>query len=236
MTGFIGEFFGMLVLIVLGVGCGAGIHLNRTFAHGESWLFLTIAWGFAVAFGVYVAGKLGSAGHLNPAVTIGFAVFGFFPWREVPAYLAGQFLGAFAGAAIIVIQYLPHFRDSKNVAEGNEVGIFSTSPAISSALLNFASEMIATFFFVFILFNLGNFTTGLKPLIVGFLVTAIGQSLGSTTGFAINPARDFGPRFAYAILPVPNKTSANWSYSWVPICGPLAGGIVAGGLQYMLIH
>lgn len=233
-SGFLGEFLGTMVLIVFGVGCGAGNSLIKTYAHKSSWLFVCLAWGLTVTFGVYVAGQFGSDGHLNPAVTIGFAMFGFFPWKDVLPYLCGQFLGAFVGAVIVMIQYYPHFKAAKTPEDGNSVGIFATGPAIPNPLFNFLSETIATFFFIFSLLNLGNFTTGLKPLIVGLLICVVGQTLGGTTGFAINPARDFAPRLAYAIMPVPNKSSANWGYAWVPICGPLVGGILAGALQFLL--
>lgn len=188
----------------------------------------------AVTFGVYVAGNFGSQGHLNPAVTLGFAAFGFFPIKSVLPYLLGQFLGAFVGAAIVIIHYAPHFQAAKSSAEGNSVGIFATGPAIKNPLFNFLSEMIATFTFIFCLLNLGDFTKGLKPLIVGLLIMVIGQALGGTTGFALNPARDFAPRLAYAILPVPNKGDANWEYAWVPVFGPIAGGIAAAFLQMLL--
>lgn len=233
MSGFLGEFLGTMVLIVFGVGCGAGINLNKSYSKGQNWLFVSLAWGMAVTFGVYVAGQFGSDGHLNPAVTLGFAAFGFFPWSHVLGYLLGQFLGAFVGAAIVIIQYYPHFKATKNT-EGNSVGIFSTGPAIKNNLFNFLSELIATFFFVFTLMNLGDFTKGLKPLIVGLLIMIVGQSLGGTTGFALNPARDFSPRLAYAILPVPNKGEANWAYAWVPVLGPICGGLLAGLLQICL--
>ena len=182
MSGFIGEFFGTMILIVLGTGCGAAINLNKSYAKGSTWLYVTIAWGMAVTFGVYVASFLGSQGHLNPAVTIGFATFGYFPWSEVLPYLAGQFLGAFVGAILVIIQYYPHF----------------------------------------------------EATIVGVLIMVVGQALGGTTGFALNPARDWSPRLAYTILPVPNKGSANWGYAWVPMVGPIIGGILAAGLQTIL--
>lgn len=235
MSGFVGEFWGTLILIVFGVGCGAAINLQKSYAKGSNWLYVSLAWGMAVTFGVYVAGVLGSQGHLNPAVTIGFACFGFFPWKEVLPYLAGQFLGGFVGAILVIIQYYPHFKVSKNPEEGNSVGIFSTGPAIKNNLFNFLSEFIATFMFVFCLLNLGNFTQGLKPLIVGLLIMVIGQALGATTGFALNPARDWAPRLAYTILPVPNKSSANWSYAWVPMCGPIAGGILAAFVERLIL-
>ena len=234
MSGFIGEFFGTMVLIVFGTGCGAAINLKKSYAKGSNWLYVSLAWGMAVAFGVYVAANLGSEGHLNPAVTIGFACFGFFPWREVAPYLIGQFLGAFVGAAIVAIQFYPHFKATKT-EDGNNVGIFATAPAIKNNFFNFLSETIATFFFVFALLNLGDFEKGLKPLVVGLLIMIVGQALGGTTGFALNPARDWSPRFAYTVLPIPNKSTANWSYAWVPMVGPLVGGVLAAAVQYCLV-
>lgn len=234
MSGFTGEFLGTMVLIILGVGCCAGVNLKGNYAKGSDWTFVCLAWGMAVTFGVYVAGNFGSQGHLNPAVTLGFAAFGFFPIKSALPYLLGQFLGAFVGAAIVIIHYAPHFQAAKSSAEGNSVGIFATGPAIRNPLFNFLSEMIATFTFIFCLLNLGDFTKGLKPLIVGLLIMVIGQALGGTTGFALNPARDFAPRLAYAILPVPNKGDANWEYAWVPVLGPIAGGLAAAFLQMLL--
>jgi len=231
MNGFIGEFFGTLILILLGTGTGAGINLKKSYATGSNWTFVSIAWGMAVTMGVYVAGMLGSDGHLNPAVTIGFAAFGFFPWSDVLPYIAGQFLGAFVGAAIAIVQFYPHFKATPDETAGNSVGIFATRPAIKNPLFNFISEVVATWAFIFILLNMGDFTQGLKPFIVGILIMTIGMGLGTTTGFAINPARDWSPRLAYTILPVPNKSSAEWSYAWVPMFGPLLGGLLAAGLQ-----
>ncbi|KRN26633.1 MIP/aquaporin family protein [Liquorilactobacillus mali] len=234
MDGFIGELIGTCILMIIGAGCGATLNLKKSYGQANNWFYVSIAWGFAVAFGVYVAGQFGSQGHLNPAVTLGFALFGFFPWKEVIPYILGQFIGAFIGATIVVIHYYPHFKETKTAEEGNTVGIFATLPSINNPLFNFLSEVIATFVFIFTLLNLGNFTQGLKPLIVGFLIATIGLALGGTTGFALNPARDWGPRFAYTILPVPNKTNAHWDYAWVPMCGPLVGGILAAGLQFIL--
>ncbi|WP_282801361.1 MIP/aquaporin family protein [Secundilactobacillus kimchicus] len=231
MNGFIGEFFGTMVLILLGAGTGAGLNLNKTYAKGSNWTFVSIAWGLAVTMGVYVAGSLGSLGHLNPAVTVPYAIFGLFPWAQVGPYLAGQFLGAFVGAALVAFMFTPHFKASKTQSDGNTIGIFATRPAIQSPFYNLVSEVIATFGFIFILLNLGDFTQGLKPLIVGLLIAVTGMSLGTTTGFALNPARDWGPRLAYTVLPIPNKTSAEWSYAWVPMCGPLVGGVIATAIQ-----
>ncbi|MFC2684901.1 MAG: MIP/aquaporin family protein [Limosilactobacillus oris] len=233
MNGFSGEFFGTLILILIGCGCSASVNLKKNYATGSNWWFVCASWGLAVTMGVYVAGFLGSQGHLNPAVTIPFAIYGLFPWHQVLPYLAGQFLGAFVGAVLVVIQYYPQFAATKS-GEGNTVGIFATRPAIKSPLFNFLSEVIATFAFIFILLNLGNFTVGIKPFIVGLVITVIGTGLGSTTGFALNPARDWSPRFAYTILPVPNKAGAEWRYAWVPMCGPLFGGLLACALENMV--
>lgn len=233
MTGFLGEFFGTLVLILFGVGCGAGVNLKDNYARGQNWMFITLAWGMAVTFGVYLAGELGSQGHLNPAVTLGFASAGLFSWSEVLPYLLGQALGAFVGASLIVLYYYPQFQATSN-KEGNSVGIFATGPALDRPIFNFLSECLATFFFILILLNLGDFTQGLKPLIVGLLIMVIGQTLGGTTGFALNPARDFMPHLAYSILPVPHKADAHWNYAWVPLLGPLCGGILASFLHVYL--
>lgn len=234
MDGFIGEFFGTLILILLGAGTCAGVNLRKTYGTGSNWAYISIAWGLAVTMGVYVGDALGSDGHLNPAVTIGFAAFGFFPWSDVVPYLLGQFLGAFVGAALVIIQFYPHFKASPDEASGNIVGIFATRPAISSPWFNFFSEVIATWGFTFILLNLGDFTQGLKPFIVGTLITVVGMALGTTTGFALNPARDWGPRLAHTLLPIPNKGSSEWGYAWVPMCGPIVGGVLAAGLQVLV--
>ena len=190
-----------------------------------------MAWAMAVTRGVYVASTLGSKAALNPAVAIGMAVLHQLPLHSVIPYIIAELLGAFVGAALVILHYYPQFKATKDPE--NKVGIFATAPAIPNPLFNFLSETIATFFFLLILFNLGNFTTGLKPLLVGLLIGAIGMSFGGTTGFALNPARDFAPRLAYAILPVPNKGNANWSYAWVPILGPIAGSLLAAAVTLL---
>ena len=226
-NGFVGELVGTMILIAIGCGVGAGLNLNRTYSSQQKdWFYVAFAWGLAVTMGVYAAGSLGSLGHLNPAVTIAFAVGKTFPWNQVVPYILGQFIGAFLGAVLVIIQFWVHFLETKN-GQQNNVGIFATVPAIKSSWANLLSEIIATFMFVLILLNLGNFTTGLKPLIVGLAIFVIGAGLGTTTGFALNPARDWGPRLAYTVLPVPNKTSAQWSYAWVPMFGPTGGALVA---------
>ncbi|VDG19486.1 Glycerol uptake facilitator permease (Major Intrinsic Protein Family) [Lactobacillus delbrueckii subsp. bulgaricus ND02] [Lactiplantibacillus mudanjiangensis] len=234
MNGFLGELFGTMILIIIGVGCGATINLNQSYGKTHDWFYVSVAWGLAVTFGVCVAGQFGADGHLNPAVTLSFALFGLFPWSAVGPYLLGQFVGAFIGAAIVLLHYYPHFKATETAAEGNSVGIFATMPSIDNPIFNVLSEIIATFTFIFILLNLGNFTQGLKPLIVGALITTIGLTLGGTTGFALNPARDWGPRLAYTLLPVPHKDSAHWHYAWVPMIGPLVGGVLAAALQVSL--
>ncbi|MGF7436912.1 MIP/aquaporin family protein [Lentilactobacillus senioris] len=234
MNGFIGEFFGTMVLIIFGTATGAGVNLKKTYGNNAGWLLICLAWGMAVTMGVYVAAAFGAQGHLNPAVTVSYAVFGMFPWHDVLPYVLGQFLGAFVGATLAIFQFIPHFKATKGEAEGNSVGIFATRPAIASPLYNLISEVVTTFVFIFVLLNLGDFTTGLKPFIVGMLIMVLGVSLGTTTGFAINPARDWGPRLAYTIWPIPNKSGAEWSYAWVPMVGPMLGGFLAAGLQSII--
>ena len=212
--GFVGELIGTLILITIGCGVGAGLNLNRTFStQQKDWFYVAFAWGLAV--------------------TIAFAVNHTFPWRQVVPYILGQFIGAFLGAVLVIIQFWVHFQATPEKKQ-NTVGIFATVPAIKSGWANLLSEVIATFMFMLVLINLGNFTLGLKPLIVGLSIFAIGAGLGTTTGFALNPARDWGPRLAYTILPVPHKTSSQWWYAWVPMIGPLLGAIFATLVEEMV--
>jgi len=226
MSEILGEFLGTMVLIMFGVGVVASISLNKALAKGTNWLMVAFGWGFAVMFGIYTAGFFAAPGHLNPAVTISFALGGLISWSIVPGYIIAQIAGAFCGAAITTCHFYPHFKET-TVEEGNSVGIYATGPAIPNKPFNLISEIVATFAFILCLLTLGEFTEGLKPLIVALLVAAIGCSFGSTTGYAINPARDFGPRLAYAILPIPNKGTANWSYAWIPFVGPTIGATIA---------
>lgn len=234
MSELLGEFFGTMVMVALGVGTGAAVNLKKSYAKNANWFYIIFAWGLAVTFGVYVAANFGSKAHLNPAVTLGMAVGGYFPWDKVFTYIVAQFIGAFFGGLIPYIHYYAHFKETKNEVEGNHVGIFATGPATNSPIFNFIDETIDTFIFVFVLIHLGNFGEGLKPFIAGFLVIVIGLALGPTTGLAMNPARDWSPRLVYTIFPVPYKSTANWSYAWVPMCGPLLGGILAALLNYSL--
>lgn len=231
---FIGEFIGTMVLVIFGAGAGANLSLKKSFANGAGWVVTAFAWGFAVAFGVYVSGFFGAGGHLNPAVTIGQAIQENIAWSVVPEYVLAQFGGAILGAAFVVLYFFPHWKETEDA--GTKLGVFSTSPAIKSTPFNFLSETMATFVLIFALNAMGSFpggfTEGLNPLIVGFLIVAIGMSLGGTTGYAMNPARDLGPRIAHAILPIPGKGSSNWGYAWIPVIGPIVGAVLAT-LAYM---
>ncbi|WP_082233398.1 MIP/aquaporin family protein [Halobacillus massiliensis] len=232
MTEFMGELIGTMILIILGGGVIAGANLKGTKAEGN-WVLITIAWGLAVAMGVYAVGNLTGA-HINPAVTLGLASVGDFPWDKVPVYILAQMIGAFIGAVIVFFHYLPHWEGTEDPMA--KLSIFSTDPAIYSPVSNLVSEIIGTFVLVMGILFIGanEFTDGLNPLIVGLLIVAIGMSLGSTTGYAINPARDLGPRIAHAVLPIPGKGGSNWGYAWVPVAGPAIGGIY-GGLFYQAV-
>lgn len=223
MSPFIGEIFGTMILIIFGAGVVAGVVLKGTKSESGGWIVICLAWGLGVALGVYAVGEISGA-HLNPAVTVGFALIGEFPWSNVPAYILAQLIGAFIGATLIFLQYYAHFK--KTEEQGPKLGVFSTDPAIKHTPSNYFSEVLGTFVLVSGLLFIGanDFTAGLNPLIVGFLIVAIGLSLGGTTGYAINPARDLGPRIAHALLPIPGKGSSNWGYSWIPIAGPIIGG------------
>ena len=223
---FIAETVGTMLLILLGDGVVAGVLLVKSKANNAGWIVITAAWAFAVFVGVVVAGPISGA-HLNPAVTVGLAVNGSTPWDQVPVYLAGEFLGAMIGAALVLIHYWDHFKATED--QGLKLAVFSTGPNIRNYALNFVSEVIGTFVLVFVVIAFGANTglAGLGPLAVALLVFSIGMSLGGTTGYAINPARDLGPRIIHAILPVPGKGSSDWAYAWVPVAGPLVGGVVA---------
>lgn len=227
LSEFMGELLGTMVLIVFGVGVVGGVLLKWSKAEDAGWVLITLGWGLAVVMGVYVSGTV-SDGHINPAVTIGFASIGEFPWSKVPMYITAQMIGAILGATIVFLNYLPHWEKTKDQAA--KLGIFATAPGSSSEvrspLSNLVSEIIGTFILLLGLLFIGvnQFADGLNPLVVGALIVAIGMSLGGATGYAINPARDLGPRIAHAILPIPGKGGSDWSYSWIPILGPILGG------------
>jgi glycerol uptake facilitator protein len=223
MTPFWGEVIGTMILIVFGAGIGAGSTLNRSYAKDAGWITITICWGLAVTLGVFAVGSISGA-HLNPAVTIALAINGTFPWTDVPGYIVAQMIGAILGASLVFLHYLPHWKATDD--PGAKLGVFSTGPAIKHTVSNLMSEIIGTFILVLGLLFIGanKFTEGLNPFAVGLLIIAIGMSLGGTTGYAINPARDLGPRIAHFLLPIAGKGSSNWGYSWIPVVGPILGG------------
>ncbi|CAM2920405.1 MIP/aquaporin family protein [Paenibacillus sediminis] len=226
MSPFFGELIGTMILIILGAGVCAGVSLKKTFSNSSGWIVIAMGWAMAVAIAVYAVGGISGA-HLNPAVTLGLASIGKFPWADVPSYILAQFLGAILGATFVWVFYYPHWKATEDA--GTKLGVFSTGPAIKHTVGNLISEILGTFILVFGILSIGanKFAEGLNPLIVGFLILAIGLSLGGVTGYAINPARDLGPRIAHAILPIFGKGSSNWGYAWIPVVGPIIGGIAA---------
>ncbi|WP_214860760.1 MULTISPECIES: MIP/aquaporin family protein [Exiguobacterium] len=233
MNNFVLEMIGTMILILLGDGVVAGVVLKKTKSENSGWIVITFAWGLAVMTAAFVAAESGA--HLNPALTIALALNSDLPWADVPIYIAGQLVGAFIGAILVWLHYMKHFEATDDQAA--KLGVFATGPAIRHTPSNLISEIIGTFVLVFGILALGltTFGDGLKPLIVGLLVVVIGLSLGGTTGYAINPARDLGPRIAHAILPIPNKGSSDWGYSWIPVVGPIIGGALAVFI-YQLIY
>jgi glycerol uptake facilitator protein len=235
---FLGEFLGTVVLILLGDGVVAGVLLKRSKGEGSGWLVITAGWAFAVMAGVFTAVACGSSdAHLNPAVTLGFAVRAGSFGKCVP-YIAAQLLGAMVGAALVWIHYLPHWRETPDAA--TKLACFCTAPAIRKVAANLVSEVIGTATLVFVvgaIFSKAIAAGGpgaLGPYLVGSLVWGIGLSLGGTTGYAINPARDFGPRLAHAVLPIAGKGGSDWGYAPIPVIGPLLGGVFAGWLLRFL--
>lgn len=233
MSPYLAEFFGTLFLIVMGDGVVAGLLLKDSKAHGAGWLVVCVAWGLAVALSIFAVGNISGA-HINPAVTLGLAVAGSFAWSLVPGYIVAQLAGAFAGAIIVWLHYMPHWKRTDDPAL--KLAVFCTAPAIRSPINNLISEVIGTAVLILALLFIGanRFVEGLNPLVVGLLITSIGLSLGGTTGFAINPARDLGPRIAHFVLPIPGKGHSDWGYAWVPVLGPAIGGVL-GALIYQLV-
>jgi len=234
-----GEFLGTMSLVLLGDGVVAAVLLKRSKAEGSGWMVITAGWAFAVMAGVFTAIACGSGdAYLNPAVTIGFAVRdGNF--AKFGPYLVAQMLGGILGAGLVWLHYLPHWKETPDTAA--KLGCFCTSPAIRNTVTNLLSEIIATFALVFVvgaifskIVSAGGPATGLGPYLVGSLVWGIGLSLGGPTGYAINPARDLGPRIAHAILPIAGKGGSDWSYAPIPVIGPLLGGVLAGALMRLL--
>ena len=232
MNIFIGELIGTLLLVLLGDGVVANVQLEKSKGQNSGWIVIAAGWGFAVAVGVYVAGWA-SGGHLNPAVTIGMAVLGKLPLAQVPVYLAAQFLGGFLGAVLVWLAYLPHWSQTADPAA--KLAIFCTVPAIRKPLANLLCEVIGSAVLLIgvlgILNRNNDIGSDVGPCAVGLLVFSIGLSLGGPTGYAINPARDLAPRLAHAWLPIPGKGSSDWGYAWIPVLGPILGGVV-GALLY----
>jgi glycerol uptake facilitator protein len=222
------EVIGTGLLILLGDGVVAAVLLNHSKAQNGGWIVITWGWGMAVMTAVFAVGQFSGA-HLNPAVTLGFAVEGRTEWGDVPEYLAGEFVGAFIGATLVWLSYLNHWRETED--PGLKLAVFCTAPAIRNTVANIITEVVGTFVLVFgVMAFFADKTTsaaGLGGLLVGLLVLAIGLSLGGPTGYAINPARDLGPRIMHAILPIPGKGPSDWGYSWIPVVGPLIGGVIA---------
>jgi glycerol uptake facilitator protein len=233
LTPFVAEVIGTMILIVFGNGIGAGSSLKKSYANNPGWVVITIAWGLAVTMGVFAAGSVSGA-HLNPAVTIAMAINGSFSWSSVPSYILAQMIGAILGAVIVFLHYLPHWKATDDPEA--KLGVFSTAPAIQHTFSNLLSEIIGTFILILGLLFIGanKFSEGLNPLAVGLLIVAIGMALGGTTGYAINPARDLGPRIAHFLLPIPGKGKSNWGYAWIPVVGPILGGAL-GAVFYKAI-
>jgi glycerol uptake facilitator protein len=240
MSPYLAEFVGTAILILFGDGVVANVLLNKSKGQGSGWIVITTGWGLAVMVAVYAVGTISGA-HLNPAVTLGLAVIGKFSWALVPGYIAAQVAGAMLGAALVWLAYLPHWKETPE--PGLKLAVFCTAPAIRSPFSNLVCEIIGTAALLFGVlsvpsetnFNVPGWATGFGPLLVGLIVFALGLSLGGPTGYAINPARDFGPRLAHALLPVAGKGGSDWGYAWIPIVGPLIGGVL-GAVVFQLLY
>jgi glycerol uptake facilitator protein len=235
MNNFLFEFIGTAFLILLGDGVVANVVLNKTKGNNGGWIVITFGWAIAVFVGVYISAAQSGA-HLNPAVSIALAAAGKFDWANVPMYIAAQFAGAMTGALLVWIAYKKHFDETTDADA--KLAVFCNSPAIRNTTFNLATEFIGTFALVFGIFYITGADVklgSLDALPVALLVLGIGLSLGGPTGYAINPARDLGPRIMHFILPIGNKRDSDWNYSWIPVIGPVAGGLVAA-FVYNAIH
>ncbi len=242
MTEFTAELIGTMLLILLGNGVVANVILKGTKGYNAGWMVITTGWALAVFVGVVIATPYSGA-HLNPAVTLALAIAHKFAWSKVGVYILAQLLGSILGSFLVWLVYKDHF--NATTEPDTQLAVFSTSPAISNSVFNLLSEIVGTFVLVFVIFYFTNAEMGeaktpiglgsLGAIPVAFLVWAIGLSLGGTTGYAINPARDVGPRIAHALLPIKQKGSSNWKYAWVPIIGPFIGAAIAA-LLYMLLQ
>ncbi|BDD39499.1 MULTISPECIES: MIP/aquaporin family protein [Streptococcus] len=231
----IGELLGTFLLVLLGNGVVASCILSKTKAENSGWLTIVLGWGVAVTIAAYASGIFSPA-HLNPAVTIAMASIGSLSWTEVPGFLLAQFAGAMLASIVLYLHFYPHWQETKDSA--TILGTFATGPALRHTPSNLLGEILGTAVLVIGILAIGpnKVSAGLGPIIVGFIVFAVGFSLGSTTGYAINPARDLGPRIIHALLPIPNKGDSDWSYSWIPVVGPILGGIIGAGLYTLLLN
>ena len=231
-----GETIGTALLILLGDGVVAAVLLNHSKAQNSGWIVITFGWGFGVMTGAYAVGQFTGA-HLNPAVTLGIWIQGGIDGGEAIKYFIGEFLGAMIGAGLVFLAYFQHFGQTED--PGLKLAVFSTGPAIRNTMWNLVTEIIATMVLIVGILaivdpgNRGNNLSGLSTLLVAFLVVGIGLSLGGPTGYAINPARDLGPRIMHAILPIPGKGPSDWGYSWIPVLGPMLGGALGGVIYYV---
>ena len=234
MNVYFAEFLGTAILILFGGGVCANVNLTKSAAKGADWIVITVGWALAVVMGVYAVGQYTGA-HLNPAVTLAIAMNDGVSWSVVPGYMVSQIAGGAVGATLVWLAFLPHWKQTEDA--GTKLGVFSTAPAIKNYFTNFLTEIIGTMILIMGLLFIGmnKFSEGLNPLVVGALILAIGVSLGGPTGYAINPARDLGPRIAHALLPIAGKGKSNWGYAIVPILGPIAGGML-GACLYRLFY
>ena len=234
MSTFLAELIGTAIILLFGCGGVAGALLNKSKAQGSGWICITLSWGIGVTLGIYASGQVSGA-HLNPAVTLGLACAGKFPWTDVPLYVLAQFLGAMLGAGAVWAAFLPHWRATDD--PGLKLAVFSTGPAIRHTVSNFVCEFIAAFILLFVIILIGanKYSEGLGPIAVGLLILGLGISFGGPTGYALNPARDLGPRIMHAILPIHGKGDSEWGYAWVPVLGPICGGI-AGALMGVALY
>jgi glycerol uptake facilitator protein len=232
MNIFVGEFVGTMTLVLLGDGVVANVLLEKSKGNNSGWIVIAAGWGFAVAIAVYVCGWA-SGGHINPAVTIGLAAIGEVPMSQVPLYLVAQFAGGFVGAILVWLAYLSHWLPTEDPVK--KLAVFSTVPQIRKSAANLICEIIGTAVLLVgvlsILDTNNEIGSGFGPYAVGILVFSIGLSLGGPTGYAINPARDLAPRVAHALLPIPGKGKSDWGYAWIPVAGPIVGGVL-GALLY----
>jgi len=234
MTPFAAEIVGTALLILLGDGVVANVLLTKTKGNDSGWVVITMGWGLGVFVAVFAVAAISGA-HINPAVTIGLAAAGKFAWASVPGYILAQMIGAFIGATLVWLHYKPHFAETEDPSL--KLAVFATGPAIRTTFWNLVSEIIGTFVLVFGVLLIAAPEVGLgalDALPVGLLVLVIGLSLGGTTGYAINPARDLGPRIAHFLLPVAGKGESDWGYAWIPVIGPILGGLAAAFLFTLL--